>query len=535
MRARSEGDDMHRSGRATLAVGILGVALCAAGCGSAKSTGPSSSPSGPSGSLTIGSSVAPPGLDPTANAAAAIDEVMDYNVYQHLVQLDPKGAVVPVLASSDTVSTGGTTYTFTIRPGVRFSNGDPLTAADVVFSLKRAFDSQKAKTPYPYATLLADVKAIASPASGKVVVTLTHPDNQFLYNLAAYSNGVVLDPKAISTIATKPVGTGPYVYKSEVANYDVALTANPTYWGTKAKVATVTFRYFASSQAEDSALKSGAIQVIDNLSNTQDVSQFLGNSSYKVVHGPTNGKIQLTINNGKGPLANQKVRQAIAYATDKKAVLATAGDGYGTVIGSDNVPGDPWYLPSINGTYAYSVATAKKLMAGAGYAKGFPLTLTLPPYGYATTAGPLIQAELKAIGIDVTIKDVPFATWITQVFTAKDFQLTIIDHVEARDIGNYANCAYYWEYAGCKTVAGMLATATEATTTAKENAGFQAIIEKINVEAVNDWLYNPDQVSVVKSDVVGIPGSGLTESFDLSQVSLGGTLAASAAAEGYSS
>jgi peptide/nickel transport system substrate-binding protein len=482
--------------------------------------------------LTIGSSVAPPSLDLTSNASAAIDEVLDYNVYQHLVQLDPRGVVVPVLATRDTVSADGKTYTFTLRSGVKFSNGDPMTAADVVASLQRA---AAPKSTYPYGTLLADVASVTAPTSGTVVVTLTKPDNQFLYNLAAYSNGVVLDPAAVGKIATTPVGTGPYVFKSEINNYDVVLGANPSYWGAKPAVSQVTFRYFTSSQAENSALKSGAIQVIDNLSNTADVSQFTGNSSFKVIHGPTNGKIQLTINNSAGPLAKLKVRQAIAYATDKNAILKTAGAGYGTVIGSDDVPGDPWYLPSINRTYGYNVAKAKSLLAQAGYPKGFSLTLTLPPYGYATSAGPLIQAELTAIGIKTTIKDVQFPLWLSQVFEASSFSLTIIDHVEARDIANYANCSYYWKYAGCHVAATMLATATEATTTAAENAGFRALIKKINADAVNDWLYNPDQVTVAKSNVVGLPGSGLTESFDLGNVSVGGKLSGAAKAQGYAS
>jgi peptide/nickel transport system substrate-binding protein len=199
------------------------------------------------------------------------------------------------------------------------------------------------------------------------------------------------------------------------------------------------------------------------------------------------------------------------------------------------VPGDPWYLPSIDRTYAYNVSKAKSLLAQAGYPKGFSLTLTLPPYGYATSAGPLIQAELTAIGIKTTIKDVQFPLWLSQVFEASSFSLTIIDHVEARDIANYANCSYYWKYAGCTSAATMLDTATEATTTSAENAGFQALIRKINAEAVNDWLYNPDQVTVAKSDVAGIPGSGLTESFDLSHVSIGGKLSATAKAQGYAS
>lgn len=484
------------------------------------------------GTLVIGSAVAPPSLDPTSNASAAIDEVFDYNVYQHLVELDPKGAVIPVLATNYKVSSDGLKYTFTIRSGVTFSNGDAMTAADVVYSLNRAVNP---KSGYPYQALVADVSSVTSPDASTVVVNLSHPDNQFLYNLAAYSNGMVLDPTAVANIATAPVGTGPYMYKSQISNYDVVLAANPNYWGPKPGMSTVTFRYFSSASTMDSALQSGQIQVIDNLDNSQNVSQFKNNSAFKVIHGPTEGKIDLTLNNTAGPLKKLKVRQAITYATDKKAILKTVGAGYGTVIGSDQVPGDPWYTPSVNRAYSYNPKKAKKLLAEAGYKHGFSMTLTLPPYGYATTAGPLIQAELAAVGIKVTIKNIAWALWISKVFTDHNYQLTIIDQVEARDIGEYGNCAYYFNYAGCKQVGKMMNIATAATTTKKEVAEFRAIVRKISADAANNWLYNPDQLTVAKKDIVGLPGSGLTESFNLSYVSVGGSLSKQVASEGFAS
>ena len=484
------------------------------------------------GSLVIGSAVAPPSLDPTSNASAAIDEVFDYNVYQHLVELDPKGAVIPVLATSYKVSSDGLTYTFAVRSGVSFSNGDPMTAADVAYSLNRAVDP---KSGYPYQSLVADVSSVTAPDSSTVVVKLAHPDNQFLYNLAAYSNGMVLDPAAVANIATAPVGTGPYMYQSQISNYDVVLAVNPNYWGPKPHLSTVTFRYFSSASTMDSALQSGQIQVIDNLDNSQNVSQFKNNSSFKVVHGPTEGKIDLTLNNTAGPLKKLKVRQAITYATNKNAILKTVGAGYGTVIGSDQVPGDPWYTPSVNKAYSYNPGKARKLLAQAGYKHGFSLTLTLPPYGYATTAGPLIQAELAAVGIKVTIKNIAWALWISKVFTDHNYQLTIIDQVEARDIGEYGDCGYYFNYAGCKQVSTMMNNATAATTTAKEVADFRAIVRKISADAANNWLYNPDQLTVADKNVVGLPGSGLTESFNLSYVSFGGSLPKQVISEGFAS
>jgi peptide/nickel transport system substrate-binding protein len=510
----------------------------AAGCSSSSSPGSSktSSSSGGTvktgGSLTIGSSVAPPTLDLTSNPAAAIDEVLDYNVYQHLVELAPNGQIVPVLASSYQWSNANKTITFTLQPNVKFSNGDPLTAQDVVYSINRVIAP---KSTYPYAALMGKVTSVTAPTSSTVQVTLAAPNNEWLYQLAAYSNGVVLDPKAVSTIATAPVGTGPYKLTSFVQNYSVTLAANPYYWSTKPALSTVTFRYFSDSNAENSALESGQIQVIDDLPNPPDVKQFEDNPSYQIVHGPTSGKIQLTLNNQAGPLANTDVRQAISYAIDKQAILQTVGAGYGTVIGSDTVPGDPWYAASYAQVYPYDPAKAKQLLAQGGYPNGFSTTLTIPPYGYAESAGPLIQANLAAVGIKVTIKDIQWPLWLSQVFEARNFDMTIIDHVEARDIGNYAIPTYYWSFAKTSQVAALLNAGDAAPTQAGQIAKYTQVLQLITADAVNAWLYNPDQITVAAKDVTGLPGSGLTESFNLAYASIGGTLPAAAQAQGFAS
>jgi peptide/nickel transport system substrate-binding protein len=501
--------------------------------GSTKSTGSSGSTGGTSasGSLTIGSNVAPPTLDLTSNAAAAIDEVLDYNVYQHLVQLAPNGSIVPVLASSYAWSNGNKTVTFTLQSGVKFSNGDPLTAQDVVYSINRVIAP---KSSYPYASLMGKVTSVTAPTPSTVAVTLSAPNNEWLYQLAAYSNGVILDPKAVSTIATAPVGTGPYEFSNEVQNYSVSLKANPDYWGSpKPGVGTVTFRYFSSSTAENAALLSNQIQVIDDLTNPPDVKQFESNPAYKIVHGPTNGKIQLTLNNDSGPLKSVQVRQAINYAIDKQAILTTVGAGYGTVIGSDTVPGDPWYSASYAQAYPYDPAKAKQLLAESGQ-KNISLTLTIPPYGYAESAAPLVAADLQAVGIKVTVKDIQWPLWLSQVFTARNFDMTIIDHVEARDIGNYAIPDYYWNYGKTSQVAALLAAGDAAPTQAGQVAKYTQVLQMITADAVNAWLYNPDQITVAAKDVVGLPGSGQSESFNLQYLSIGGTLPAQGQQQGFS-
>jgi peptide/nickel transport system substrate-binding protein len=521
------------TGLAVLA--LTGLAL-AAGCSSASpsgsaTTGSGSSAAAPAGTLTIGSSVAPPSIDPTSNPAAAIDEVLDYNVYQHLVQLAPNGSIVPVLATGYAWSADRKTITFTIRQGVTFSNGDPLTADDVVFSINRVVAKG---SRYPYATLMGTLTSVTATSPATVTVTLSAPNQEWLYQLAAYSNGVILDPKAAGAIATAPAGTGPYAYRGQVTNYSVTLSANPDYWGAKPGYGTVVFRYFTDNNAEISALKTGQIQVIDDLANPASAPQFASDPAFKIVHGPTDGKIQLTLNNDSGPLKNLAVRQAINYAIDKQQILTTVGGGYGTVIGSDTVPGDPWYSASYARSYPYDPAKAKALLAQAGLANGVNLTLTVPPYGYATQAGPLIQAYLKAVGINVTLKDIQWPLWISQVFTSKNFDMTIIDHVEARDITNYATPGYYWNYGKTAQVASLLNAGNAAPTQGQQVTKYADVLTMITGDAVNAWLYNPDAITVVKSGIVGLPASGHSESFNLAYLASGGPLPAAAAAQGFS-
>jgi peptide/nickel transport system substrate-binding protein len=521
---------------------LLVVALAAAACSSSSSdssTNNSSNnsqaagPSDTNAKVTIGSSVAPPTLDLTANAAAAIDEVMDYNVYQHLAQLNPKGKIVPVLATKWNVSSDGTTYTFTLRKGVKFTNGDPLTPKDVVFSINRV-TSGKAK--YPYGTLWKGLVTSAKAKGGdEVVVTLAKPDQEFLYTLAAYSNGVILDPPTVKTLAKKPVGTGPFKYQSFRQNYSVALARNENYWGDKAKVAGVTFRYFSSTSAENAALKSGQLDVIDNEPVPENLKSFKANPKFKVIAGPTSGKVQLTLNNAYGPLKKIKVRQAISHAIDKQSINQAAAGGYGKLIGSDSVPGDPWFMPKLAQLYKYSPAKAKKLLAKAGYPNGFSLKIDLPPYPYAKTGGPIIAAQLKKVGIKVKLNNIQWPRWLSQVYGKGNFQATIIDHAEARDISNYADAKYYWNYADTAKVAALLSAGDSSTSKSTWIAKYKQAETLIAKQAANVWLYNLPQLTVAKKEIVGLPNGSLSESFQIAHLQVGGTLPSSAASQGFTS
>ncbi|MHB8189077.1 MAG: ABC transporter substrate-binding protein [Ferrimicrobium sp.] len=520
-----------RSGAFRGVVAVVVGALLLAACGSSSSTSTTSPKPQPLKTLVLGSSnVFPPTLNPTANASQAIDEVVDYNVLQHLVELAPNGMIIPVLASSWKVSSANKVYTFTIRKGVKFSNGNPLTPADVVFSLKRVYAPG---STYPYAKIF-NVSSVVALGSDQVQVTLASPSWEWLYNLAAYSNGVILDPSTVATLATDPIGTGPYKVTGEVANYSVSLARNNGYWGYKPHVDGVTFRYFTNPNAQNAALQSGQVNMIDNLATPQDLSLFKSNPNFRVLASLTNGKVQLTLNNAYGPLQSKLVRQAILYATNKNAIIQASSGGYGLASGSDTVPADPYYVDLAN-VYPYNVTKARALMAQAGYSKGFSLALTLPPYFYANLAAPLIVSELGAIGIKVTVSTIDFPLWISQVFEGGNFQATIIDQAEGRDISNYGTTGYYWHYAETPQVAAELAAANAAATQAQWISGYQKVLRQITANAVNDWLYIAPFLSVAQKGIVGLQTTAYTESYNLAYVGFGGSIPASAKAMGFSS
>ena len=139
-----------------------------------------------------------------------------------------------------------------------------------------------------------------------------------------------------------------------------------------------------------------------------------------------------------------RVRQAISYAIDKKAVNEIAESGLAKIIGTHASPNDPWFL-DLSDTYQYDPAKAKELLKEAGVSN-LKLTLQVPPVPYATSRRRGRPRQPGDVGIDVTLKDIEFPLWIDQVFTKADYDLTIISHVEARDIDQYGNPQYYWRY-----------------------------------------------------------------------------------------
>ncbi|HEX3816161.1 MAG TPA: ABC transporter substrate-binding protein [Mycobacteriales bacterium] len=488
--------------RAWLTAALVGALAITAACGSA--------PAGdPAKTLSVGATAEPPTLDPTASSAAAIPQVLLYNVYEGLVKLDGKGKIQPLLAKSWTESADRRTYIFHLRAGITFSNGDPLTSTDVLFSFDRVIAP---KSNHPFKAQMAPVRTVTAAGPETVVVQLKQPSNNWLFSLTG-TVGIVYDRNAIGTIATKPVGSGPYTFRSWVHGTSITLDRNRHYWGKPAELDRVVFRYFSDPNAMNNYLLTDQLDVISNVQAPQTIPEFSDRSKYTVDDGTTNGEVVLALNNSRGPLRDKRVRQAINYAIDRKALVKTAWAGYGTLIGSMVPPTDPWYQ-NLSGRYPYDPAKAKRLLAQAGYAKGFSLQLKLPTLPYATAAGQVVASALGQLGIKVHISELEFpARWLDVVFTKADYDMSIVSHVEPRDIVQYGNPSYYWRYRSPQ-VTRWLAEA-DAGSPQQQITIMRRVARQISDDAASDWLFLLPNLMVERTGVTGIPVNAVSLSFDV--------------------
>jgi len=430
--------------------------------------------------LVLGLVLEPPHLDPTAGAAAAIREVVYANVFEGLTRIGSKGEVLPDLAESWTISDDGKVYTFKLRSGVKFHDGSDFSADDVKFSLDRARapDSTNAQKG-----LFEAINTVEVVDPTTVKVTLKHPQGSFLYNMG-WGDAVIVSPKSADTNKEKPVGTGPFKFDNWARGSAIKLVKSDHYWGEPAHLDKVEFRIIPDASAAVPAMLSGDVQAFPNMPVGDSMSQLEADPRLKVVVGSTEGETILAMNNKKPPFDNIKVRQAISHALDRKAIIDGASNGLGTPIGSHFAPHNPAYI-DLTGTYPHDLEKAKELLKEAGLENGFKTTLKLPPPPYARDGGQIIASELREIGIDAEIIPLEWADWLKQVFTDKDYDMTIVSHTEPNDIDIYARKDYYFNY---------------------HNPGFDKVIEELNLtsdEAKRKELYGEAQKILAEDAPVG--------------------------------
>ena len=282
----------------------------------------------------LGVVLEPPHLDPTAGAAAAIDEVVYANVFEGLTRIGSRGEVLPALAESWTVSDDGKVYTFKLHAGVKFHDGTDFNADDVKFSLDRA-RAENSTNAQKGLFAAIDTVEVADPATVKV--TLKNPQGSFLYNMG-WGDAVIVAPESAETNKDKPVGTGPFKFDNWAKGSSITIVKNPDYWGEAVALDKAEFRIVPDAAAAVPALLSGDVQAFPFFPADDALPQIQSDPRFKVVIGSTEGETILSTNNKKPPFDNFKVRQAIAHTIDRKAIIEAASSGLGVPIGSHFSP-----------------------------------------------------------------------------------------------------------------------------------------------------------------------------------------------------
>ena len=450
-------------------------------------------------SLVLGMALEPaPGLDPTVGAAQSISEITLYNVYETLAKINEDGSVSPLLAESWEVSPDLKSYTFKLRKGVKFHNGEPFNAAAVKFSFERAGSENSVNKDKRKFAALTSVAAIDEHT---VVVLNSQIDPNFLFGLAT-GPAVIVEPKSAETNGTKPVGTGPYKVDAWNKGASVVLSKWDGYRNASAiKLKKVTFRFISDAAAQAAAVLAGDVDLFPRIA-TRTVPQFKANPNFQVLIGNSQGKTILTINNKKKPLDDVRVRRAILAAIDRKAVVEGGADGFGSPIGSHYVRGLPGFIDT-TGVNPFNIDKAKALLAEAGVKTPLELSLKLPPPAYARQGGEVIAAQLAKIGIVAKIENVEWAQWLSGPFGKGEFDLTIVLHVEPFDLGNYANPNYYWGYnnPAFNELYNKINNAPRADERNKLLGQAQQMLAN---DAVNGFLFQPQLPTVANKRLKGM-------------------------------
>jgi peptide/nickel transport system substrate-binding protein len=388
---------------------IATAAAALAACSTPPSGGTAPKAGSAGASLTADLASYPASLDPGLQYDT--DSYSVYrNIFDQLLRRDPKtNKIVPGLATSWTQK-DPKTWVFTLRSGVKFSDGTPLTAADAAFSIQRILDPKFASQQN------ANFSAVASATGSGNTLTITtkYPSPTLLSYLTTLSVVPKADVQKVGNAAFNlhPIGSGPYTFVSSIPGSQVVLKRNDSWWGPKPQIKQVTFRAVPSGASRVADLKSGKADIADSMT-PDSATQLTGSAGLKVLSAPTERVSYLAFNTIKGGATNDpKVRQAISMAIDYKSLITNLEQGYAKPVNSVLTPlavGYPTGLPG----YTYDQAKAKSLIQQAG-AKGKTIVMATSPT-YDPQIVQAIQADIQDIGLKVSIQNTDQATYLKKV------------------------------------------------------------------------------------------------------------------------
>lgn len=489
------------------AIAMLPASLCGCTGGTGHSgDDPASAQSGelPNGnSVTVGIAQDLSNLDPQLAKTAGIREVL-FNIFEGLVKAGPDGTLIPAVASDYELSKDATTYTFTLREGVTFHDGKPVTAEDVVYSLERCAGSEN--DGKPLVSAFSAVQSIEAPDENHVVVTLKEPGLEFINSMTA----AIIPKGSGPSITDTMTGTGPFKFVSYAAQDSLVMEKYDGYWNQEkaASLDKVTFKIVPDVNAMVIGLKGGTLDMVIHLPNTLE-SQVRDGFT---VHEDTMKLVQaLYLNNAVKPFDNELVRQAMYYAIDVDEIIQFVCDGAGVPTGTSMYPAkERYFVPGLAEKYPHDVGKARELLAQAGYPDGFEMSITVPSnYAQHMETAEVIIEQLKQAGITASLVPVEWESWVSDVYRGRDFQATVCgiaaDDMTAREMlvrymsDNQKNFINFADEEFDGAVAQAMAAADEE----EQTRLYKRAEEILNEKAASLWIQDLCDLAVLNPALDG--------------------------------
>lgn len=500
----------RRTRRLALISAIAASAVILSACtGTAEpeSTAPVGDPD-PDATLQVGLVLEPTNLDIRHTSGAAIEQILIDNIYEGLVSRDEENQIVPRLASDYEVSDDGLTYTFTLNEGITFHNGTALTSADVVSS----YEAVRSDATLQGNAEFASVASITAPDPTTVQIVLAEPDQNFLFSLTGPA-GLVFQTGDATDLKTAENGTGPFTLSRWNKGSTITFARYDAYWGEPAGVAEVEFQYIPDSTAGVNTALDGGVQVLTAV-DPNLAPQLEDSGDFTLTTGRTTDKATLAFNNAKAPLDDVRVREALRLAINHEGLVEAVGAG-STLYGP--IPElDPGY-EDLSDVISYDPEKAKELLKEAGQ-EDLELTLTIPSF-YGTTVPKVLISDFQKVGVTLKVDSVEFPTWLEDVYTNHDYDLSFVLHVEPRDFGNFADPEYYFGYDNSE-VQDLYSKAL-AEVDPDESAKLLAQAARIvSEDHAADWLYNGATITAVSPVVKGFPQDSINSRINLAGVTV---------------
>jgi len=466
------------------------------------------------GTLTVAMVSEPPHLDPTQSTSQDIARMLYNNVLEGLVAFDDSGEIVPRLAHSWSTSVDGRTWIFNLKPGVVFHDGRPLTSEAVRAKFDRARTEGSGHTNFAY---YRDIQAIETPSPFTVVFRLARVNADFLFNLAR-PDSVIHAPGDLQAQLTHPIGTGPFRFVAWDRGSGVRLARFDRYHIDGLPfLDAVHFRFMPDQAAQMAALRAGDIDAIGFALLPENALAVQADPRLRLIQGTGTTEITVGLNNSRPPFNDLRVRRAIAHATNKREIIDGVMFGFATPIGAHMSPGERYFY-DVSSTYAYDPERARELLREAGVPDGFSFTFTVAaPFPYERRAAELLAAQLARVGLRARIEVVEWTTWLSRVFRAADYQMTIIGHAEPFDIGIYANPNYYFRYDSpeFQELYSQAVSTLDETRRREIFAELQRILAR---DAVNLWLFSAPYLAATRANVQGWWRNQPTPAMDVTRV-----------------